>query len=928
MKNTFRVSILAAAIGASVGGSFIVPPAAAAAAAAQPADSRTWLIRFGEAGALHYHGGVAGLRATARAAGAKFDVHGAEVVAYRDYLGSLQARHATDIANALGRAPQVSHTYQLTHSGIAARLSDAEAAIVRALPGVTSVEPEPVYSLATFRGPTFIGADTVWNQTPPSATNRGRGIVVGVLDGGTNSTHPSFGNDASCGFSDAAPKLRSFRDCSGTDASGVCNGPDPEDHSLGHGVHTSSTAAGNVLTAGVNPAPEIPAPYTQMSGVAPCAAIRSYKVCPDEGCDGAAVQAAIENVLADGDVDVVNYSISGGLVPWSVADVDRNLLELVDGGIFVAAAAGNLGGDIVDPLGWANHRGPWMMSVAAVTHDAVPLAGLSVTGPEQPADLQQLALGQGSTTPLGDALVDRPLRDYPANRGGCSADGGFPAGTFDDAIAVVQRGICTFAEKITNAYNAGAVMVVIGNNQSGSFSMDTSGAPNVPAYSISSQAVADHLFAYIDAHPGSATASFDTNGRQGDRLAEFSLRGPLNPPFKDLAKPDVAAPGVRIYAAQNAANGNYGYMDGTSMASPHVAGAAALIRAQHPSWSPMAVKSALQTTAKSDGFREDGVSPWTVDDVGSGRIDVSRATRAGLVLEETTERFLSANPAGEHTLPVTELNLPALRDTACAAGCTFTRTLSSTLASAATWNVAFESGDLQGVRVEVEPAVFTIAPGATQQITVTVDMGTGAPVYSPLFGEIVLREASGQAPDEHLTFAVAGTRHGDRLFASGFDGAGDDVVRVDGLDYEFPVDYPWGAVDWLSGGTCHCNTAPYPFTVWMNAGAIAFDYPATPGGDGTYGAVAAVEGGFERYLVLQTGDVVGPDSNFGTIGSSLGPTHWMEGADGYLGFRFWNVETNQVNYGYAHLVSTAPTGYPITLKGYAFDRTGKAVTIP
>ena len=82
--------------------------------------------------------------------------------------------------------------------------------------------------------------------------------------------------------------------------------------------------------------------------------------------------------------------------------------------------------------------------------------------------------------------------------------------------------------------------------------MDTTGQPNVPAYSISDQAIGDALAAFVDANPSTATIDFNLQGTvrvQGDVLADFSLRGPDPAPYQDIQKPDITGPGVNIYAA-------------------------------------------------------------------------------------------------------------------------------------------------------------------------------------------------------------------------------------------------------------------------------------------------------------------------------------------------------------------------------------------
>lgn len=747
-------------------------------------DRKTYLIEFEEEGALQYEGGVGSLSATSpRARGAQqpFDAQAAEVRAYVGYLENTTAMRTAGIASTLGRDLKVSHRYFYTHSGIATELSDAEAAEVARMPGVRSIATREPDELATYRTPPLIGAETVWNLPVPGGTaNRGAGIRIAVLDSGANSQHPSFANDASCGFSAANPKLIAVSCATATGPGGTCNGSDPEADatSTSHGVHVAGTAAGNTLiSASTTPAPVLPAPFTQMSGIAPCAGVNSYKVCnePDGRCAPADSAAAINNAIAAvaTGVRVLNFSISGGTTPWSAGDNDRRFLDAINAGIFVAAASGNTRTETPDPVGRVNHRGPWVMSVANTYATERPLGGrFSASAPDAVDGMQALYVLKGSSTPAGPAFADRPLRIDPRNLAGCTDTGGFAAGYFDGAVAVVRRGAntpatepCGFVEKITNAVNAGATAVLIVNNQYGALGMTTTGAPTtVPAYSLADVVQSDRLIARLrTAAAGTVTGSLQVDTELTDMLSPGSLRGPTPSPLVDLTKPDVAAPGTLIYAAMRTEDGSYDYMSGTSMASPHVAGAAALLRVIHPTWTPMEVKSALQMTA----IRPMGAW-WDGDGVGNGRIDVARAERAGLVMDETYANFLAANPSGG-TLDVKALNLPSMRNTACAPSCTFTRTVRSTLATASEWSVSFDTA--ADISATVTPASFSLAPGASQtlQITVSVDP-SGRSLTAPNppgFGAVVLTEAAGLSPPQHLSVAVRAPR--EVIFADGLD---------------------------------------------------------------------------------------------------------------------------------------------------------------
>ena len=349
-----RVRALASAISIALIG--VLPSVAFSAEstktqAAEPTES--YIIRFAEGGLL------AQLRDTQTTASTqpstRPNLNSAAAAALRAQIEQSQTQTLALIASRLTRSVAPTHRFQVTLSGAAMPLTEAEADAIRTIPGVVSVQKAGFEHLDTFAGPPFIGANLVWDVPPSVVGTRGQGVVLGGIDGGTRLGHPSFANDPSCGFSAGNPKQLSAVDCSVTNGSGQCTGPDPEDQSVGHGVHTASTAAGNTLTAASVPPPPIPSGFTEISGVAPCAAVRTYKGCQTTSCAGADLLASINNAIADG-VDVINYSISGGNSPWS--DLDRNFLDAVGAGIVVAASAGNTSASIPDPVGQVNHNGP------------------------------------------------------------------------------------------------------------------------------------------------------------------------------------------------------------------------------------------------------------------------------------------------------------------------------------------------------------------------------------------------------------------------------------------------------------------------------------------------------------------------------------------------------------------------------------------
>ncbi|WP_165371625.1 S8 family serine peptidase [Pseudolysobacter antarcticus] len=737
-----------------------------------------YIIRFSEPGALDYKGGNLALKATAPVSESReqFDVKRPEVTAYRKHLIDVQASHLHDIAGSIGREIHPKHSYDLVFNGIAVELSASEAAKVATLAGVEAITADEILPLDTFRGPAFIGAPAIWNAPPGDAIHRGAGVTIGILDSGTNTGHPSFTDDASCGFGPSNHKLKAAG-CA-TSSGGVCTSSDVEAdaYNSAHGVHTASIAGGNTVDNSATPSPNLPAPWTQISGVAPCAKINSYKVCNTvsptlPGCGTSDSIAGVNNAIADG-VNAINFSIGGGTTPWNATDVDRAFLNAVNAGIFVAASAGNTTATITSPIGQVNHKGPWVNTVAASSQDKQLGVALSATGPGTPPANTQILLGTpGSTTPAATAFTNLPIGYNAANPTGCTATGGFPANFFAGSVALIARGACNFTEKMDNATAAGAQAIFIYNNAIGIINMDTAAAGAaaqlIQTYSLL-QVDGQNLVSFITANGATpTTTSFDPNAIgtiQGDVLADFSFRGPMTGNYADLTKPDDTGPGVVIYAAWNPIDGGTSYKleSGTSMSGPHLAGSGALLKAVHPDWTPAEIKSAIQMTAVT-GTKEDGVTQWAVDDVGSGRVDLSKATAAGFVMNETYANFLAANPSGG-TINVKTLNLASVRNAAVVASYTWTRTLRNTLPVQTTWNVTVQTPT--GLNVTVVPNTFSFNGTADTVFTdnfelpakqvLTITAAPTATFTAMTFAQVIFTEVNNKAPPMHITVAIKG----------------------------------------------------------------------------------------------------------------------------------------------------------------------------
>lgn len=759
--------LLAAAMLAMLAGSGLTVAQVASADSVQRSAQETYIIRFEEPGLLYNTGQIRGLAATAPSAtgSRKLDGNTPEALEYLAFLKNKQDEYLTAIATAINRSVAPSYRYEVTYNGIALDLTLAEAQALLDVPGITDIRPAGTYELSGDRQPFFIGADAVWDGTAvptgtPSSVLRGQGIVVGIVDSGINISHPSYAPmDASCGFAQSTPKLLLSRNCINDAA---CTAGTPGQDLNGHGSHVAATAAGNVVPAGSVGA-NLPA--TTVQGVAPCASIIAYRVCEQSSCNGAAISAAFQRAILD-QVDVVNFSISGGTNPWN--DNDRLKLDAVNADIFVAASAGNTSATITNPIGTVNHRGPWVMSVGNSTDDR-PNQGanssirFTVQSPTPPAGALAgtvTAFGMGPPPASGSA----PIRFFAGNALGCTADGGFPAGTFTGSVALIQRGVCTFEEKLNNAQAAGAVAGIIFNNAAGVPAF-APGAATLPSAALE-QAVGEALRNFIVANGATPTVlNFVTAAREGGVLNAGSLRGP-NATF-DVTKPDITGPGTNIYDAYIAPQ-LFGFLTGTSMSGPHVAGAGALVRAVRPTWRPMEVHSALMMTADRNQWRPDVLSPATPDDVGTGMVDLRKAALAGFVLDETFANFLAANPATGGN--VRTLNIASLRNTNCQGQCTFSRTIRNTLTVPANWTVSVTNPPNVTIR-PIESFSFSGATTETRTITVIVDIEPGATVSGPAFGEIRFTAAGGLSPALVWTVGVAGTGPTNELiFRNGFEG--------------------------------------------------------------------------------------------------------------------------------------------------------------
>jgi subtilisin family serine protease len=681
----------------------------------------------------------------------KLDMNAPDAQAYISQLQAEQAAFMAELQNVLTDASVATFinetgaeeqaTYQILFNGLSINPGsmDKETAreLISRMDGVKWVAYDTAHETQLYTSTYLINAPAVWNSPAIGGVeNAGAGVKVASMDGGLHKDAPMFdgtGYEYPDGFKPNGIGLtqnnngkiiasRTYFRSWDPPASGDEN-PWPGVNGTSHGTHTGSTAAGNcvdnVTYAGYN--------VGTMCGVAPKAYVMSYRVFyASVSGDGSFYTteglAALEDIAKDG-ADVLNNSWGAG--PWSEGGqydpLDTALINATKAGIFVSMSAGNSG----PGPNTVDHPSDDYISVAASTTSGTLSSGrVSVVEPEPvPDELTNFAF---ATADFGDPLPIGVVDSYsyktaaavdPANTTGCEA---FPEGAFDGVAAVISRGGCFFADKIYYAEQAGATFAIIYNNAGdGLINMACGGDFCDPGeINISSifigQGDGEGMVGWYAANGDASQFEFNSIAYQAgnipDRIIDFSSRGPA---VSNVLKPDIAAPGVNILAqgytpgaTGEARHLGYGQASGTSMASPHVAGSAALLRQLHPGWSNAYIKSALMSTSKyMDIYTMDG-SPAQPLDMGAGRLDVGAAMDPGVILDPPSLSFGNVVSGTQKSITV---NVTSVADAA----------ETYTLDTVYTGDSFTQTTTLPGF--SINPASISLAPGETKSVEVTFD---------------------------------------------------------------------------------------------------------------------------------------------------------------------------------------------------------------
>lgn len=571
-------------------------------------DRSTAIVVFRSDPLATYDGRIRGYEKT-RADHGKLNPKSA---AAKKYLGYLKDRHAAYERWLAKYAPtaRVVANYYTVANAVAVELRGNALGKITSNPEVAFAEYTTLYRPTMSQSAAIINAMGAWTAAGGRA-NAGAGVKVAVIDSGIDYRHPFF-NPAGFSYPAGFPKCDATNSATGTpDAS--CkyvspkvivaraysnilakNGwdamPLPDDGD--HGSHVAGTIGG-VITSGITV--HGAAISGSASGVAPRAWLGNYNVFPGEsqGARSEDILEAVEDAVLDG-MDVMNLSLGGGY-RGNNDILAKGLDNAVAAGVVVVASAGNEG------------PGSFTIGSPGRARDIITVGASSnshFVG-------QALTYTNGGSRTIGAAVGDYAelsagvtYQLVDTNSTACTS-AALASFTLTGKLAIVNRGSCTFAEKVSSAKARGAIAVIVVNNIAGdptALGGSEGYDDDIPAVMVSlSERAANRLTGAASVAVGVSLAEQTNTGNQ-DILAGFSSMGPT---FVDEAiKPDLTSVGTNVLSSVVCGNAGatcttpeWEFFGGTSMAAPHIAGSAAALLALHPTWTPADVKSALVNTA-------------------------------------------------------------------------------------------------------------------------------------------------------------------------------------------------------------------------------------------------------------------------------------------------------------------------------------------
>jgi subtilisin family serine protease len=548
---------------------------------------------------------------------------------------SVRREQAAVRARLERRGARIAGSVDTVANALFVHIPAARVARLRNVRGVLRILPERTYQLTLDHALPLHKVPQAWSLG--GAYPQGSGMKIGMIDTGIQITHPGF-NDTGFQAPPGFPLVNAASDTVFTNQKvivarsyvSLCDPTDPDSSAqdnIGHGTGTAMTAAGVENTG----------PLATITGVAPLAYLGNYKVFGSLGGCGQAIETAINDAVNDG-MDVINLSLGSDLPAPRIGDDEwvEEVENAIAMDVIVVISAGNAGPDpntIASP-----GTAPDAITMGAMNNDRSFVAPPFTVGgqgsfAEVPADETLPA------SPITAQLVDISLK-LDSTGLACAP---LPANGLSGSIALIFRGTCTFEVKLDNAQQAGAVAALVYTYPSSPDALIMAvGDATLPAEMVSSQ---DGLtIKQLAASPVQATMSFTLTPAAIDpnSIAPFSSLGPS----VDLSiKPDMLAVGENIYVAAetNDPTGELynaqGYVvsQGTSYSAPLVSGAAAVLKAARPGFTPLEYKSLLVNGAAPAFPPPDQAQ--SVQNAGAGVLDLNAAMLATLAVSPTSIGF-------------------------------------------------------------------------------------------------------------------------------------------------------------------------------------------------------------------------------------------------------------------------------------------------
>ena len=548
----------------------------------------------------------------------------------KTFVNSLKSYQSQYVTELKGLGATILYTYQIVYNGIAVVIDGSQLHTLDQIAGISSISQSHTMAPALDTSVPFL----LGGQSYADLGTNGTGTTIAIIDTGIDYTHADFGGSGNpADYANMNPnviapgtfptaKVIGGYDLVGTDydagcpavtpAPGVCSSipnpdPNPIDEAY-HGTHVAGIAAGigtDEVSHGVAPGANLYAlkVFGKSGSVSYSVVIKALEMAVDPNGDGS----------TSDHVDVINLSL-GSDYGTSTSPEAIATDATVDAGVVVAAAAGN-SGNLPYVAGSGLEAADKAISVAAGNDPSIGNQYLNVAG-SSGADGNYVSIESAFTPLLKNLGTVSGLTSYAGD--GCSA---YPANSLAGQIPLIIRGSCTFVQKVQDAQNAGAIGVIVFNNAGDPIVMGGTGTGiTIPAFMISYNDGAS----IVNGLTSSTVLTLDPANFVSlpEQLASFSSAGPR---FGDSAiKPDITAPGVDIFSAGVGTGTGCLTLSGTSMATPHIAGAVALLKSEHPSWTPQQIKSALMNTATDESVNG---QPYPVSQMGAGRAQVNVAIK-------------------------------------------------------------------------------------------------------------------------------------------------------------------------------------------------------------------------------------------------------------------------------------------------------------